>query len=89
MANRQLTKAELQEVVAPLLTSVRARLVKLSGGDPALLWALRRKHAKELTYDERSPALGQKVCALPSTDLSQHNPEPNRVDLKTSTDPQQ
>jgi hypothetical protein len=52
--NRQLTKEERLELFAPLLEQVRLDLAKLSNGDPALLWALRRKLFKELTYDERS-----------------------------------
>ena len=53
MPNRQLTDAERATLFAPLITEVRDRLEALSGGDPALLWALRRKLAKELSYDER------------------------------------
>src|SRR5207249_2365341 len=40
-------------VFRPILEEVRARLSGASGGDRQLLWALRRKLAKELTYDER------------------------------------
>lgn len=54
MANRQLTQDELQRLAQPLLLDVRRRLQELSSGDPALLFALRRKLYKELTYDERS-----------------------------------
>jgi hypothetical protein len=53
MANRQLTGEELEALAAPLLNEVRARLVTLSAGDTQLLWALRRKLAKKLGYDER------------------------------------
>jgi len=53
MPNRQLTAQELADLFAPLIADVRARLVKLSGGDANLLFALRRKLAKELSYDER------------------------------------
>src|SRR4051794_35692787 len=53
MPNRQLTDAERATLFAPLIAEVRARLDVLSGGDTALLWALRRKLAKELSYDER------------------------------------
>ena len=53
MANRQLTQEELVQMFRPILEEVRARLRDASGGDPQLLWALRRKLAKELTYDER------------------------------------
>ena len=54
MPNRQLSSIELDTLFRPLLASVRGRLGELSAGDEALLWALRRKLAKELTYDERS-----------------------------------
>jgi hypothetical protein len=52
MANRNLSEVELGRV-NQLLCSIRARLDRLSNGDPALLWAYRRKIYKELTYDER------------------------------------
>src|SRR5437867_6393153 len=53
MPNRRLTDEELQRLAAPLLREVRAKLEQLSEGDESLLWALRRKLAKELSYDER------------------------------------
>ncbi len=53
MANRQLTKEELDRLFSPLLEEVRSKLVALSAEDDELLWALRRKLFKELTYDER------------------------------------
>lgn len=53
MANRQLTELELR-LANQLLAEVRSRLVELSGDDAALLFAYRRKIAKELIYDERS-----------------------------------
>lgn len=52
MPNRRLSEAELA-VANKLLSSIRKRLATLSAGDPDLLFALRRKVAKELTYDER------------------------------------
>lgn len=52
MPNRRLTVDELSKVRV-LLDSVRAQLEALSDGDPALLFAYRRKVYKELTYDER------------------------------------
>jgi len=54
MPNRQLTKDELKQLAYPLLASVRKMLEELSRGDAELLWALRRKITKELSYDERS-----------------------------------
>lgn len=53
MPNRQLSQAEIEKLFAPLLAEVRIRLAELSDGDEDLLWALRRKLFKELTYDER------------------------------------
>lgn len=50
---RKLTDEERGRVL-PLLEQVRQALKDLSGNDPELLFAYRRKLAKELTYDERS-----------------------------------
>jgi DNA repair exonuclease SbcCD ATPase subunit len=54
MANRNLTPSELEALFRPLMADVRAKLTQLSKGDAELLWALRRKLSKDLTYDERS-----------------------------------
>jgi ribosomal protein L44E len=59
--NRNLSVRELADVFAPLLADVRSRLVLLAGGDDALHWALRRKLAKELTYDERSKPMQRRA----------------------------
>jgi ribosomal protein L44E len=56
-----LTAEELENLFAPLLTDVRARLRSLSGDDPSLLFALRRKLYKELSYDERGKPMQRKV----------------------------
>jgi UTP:GlnB (protein PII) uridylyltransferase len=61
MPNRQLTKNELDSVFAPLLSDVRARLQTISNGDDELLFALRRKLAKELSYDERGKPMQRKL----------------------------
>ena len=53
MGNRQLSTEEIQKVFKPLIDEIRQSLTTLSGGDQGLLWALRRKLFKELTYDER------------------------------------
>lgn len=53
MANRQLSESELANVLEPLLHHVRTSLERAAGGDDDFHWALRRKLAKELTYDER------------------------------------
>ena len=63
MPNRNLTSAELVNANA-LLAELRERMIFLSGGDQALLFAYRRKIAKELGYDERSkPAVRKRVKA--------------------------
>lgn len=63
MPNRILDPDELA-LANQLLRAVRAKLKKLSGGDPELLFAFRRKVAKELTYDERSkPAARRRLNA--------------------------
>jgi hypothetical protein len=53
MANRKLSDEELEKA-RKLLGEVRESLAGLSGGDSALLFAYRRKLAKELGYDERN-----------------------------------
>lgn len=57
LPNRQLSKDELDMLFSPLITEVRKRLVEQSGGNEDLLWALRRKLSKELSYDERGKPL--------------------------------
>lgn len=52
MANPQLSAEQLQQANA-ILESLRKRLRNVANGDPAFHWALRRKIAKELVYDER------------------------------------
>ena len=64
MANRQLSADELKHLAAPLLESVRKRLLELSGGDSDLHFALRRKLAKELGYDERGKPMARKALKL-------------------------
>lgn len=53
MPNPTLTKEQLV-LANELLASVRSDLARLAGDDLALLFAMRRKIAKELVYDERS-----------------------------------
>jgi hypothetical protein len=60
MANPQLT-AEQLNVANLLLADIRSRLEELSGSDPELLFALRRKVAKELGYDERSKPMARRA----------------------------
>jgi RNA polymerase-binding transcription factor DksA len=64
MANRNLTLEELEKA-NELLRETRARLTALAGDDADLLFAYRRKIAKELSYDERSkPLVRRKLKAL-------------------------
>jgi hypothetical protein len=64
MPNRNLTPDELN-LANQLLADIRARLCALAGDDPLLLFAYRRKIAKELQYDERGkPSLRGKLKAL-------------------------
>ncbi len=52
-----------------MIAEVRQRLADLSGGDADVLWALRRKLYKELTYDERGkPAQRRKLKELKRID---------------------
>lgn len=53
MSNPRLTPEQLK-LARVLLVEIRERLRALSDGDPELLFAYRRKIAKELAYDERS-----------------------------------
>ena len=65
MANPQLTKEQRDLLFVPLFVGIKAELHRLSDGDAHLMWALRRKLAKELGYLERStPAARNKLKAL-------------------------
>ena len=59
MPNRTLTPSEL-ELARALLKDIRERLSVLSGGDAELLFAYRRKIAKELGYNERSGPMARR-----------------------------
>jgi hypothetical protein len=62
MANPQLTSTQREQLFAPLFDQVKKKLARLSDGDPRLLWALRRKLAKQLIYLERStPAFRKRL----------------------------
>ncbi|HEY8085796.1 MAG TPA: hypothetical protein VIE69_09370 [Methylophilaceae bacterium] len=63
--NPQLTKEQREETFAPLFERVVSDLKNCSGNDARVMWALRRKLAKELVYLERStPAARNKLKAL-------------------------
>jgi hypothetical protein len=59
MPNRNLSPDEL-ELANNLLGEIRDRLGKLAGGDKLLLFAFRRKIAKELVYDERGKPMARR-----------------------------
>jgi len=61
MPNRTLTAAELAKLARPLLAEIRDKLNGLSGGDSQLLFALRRKIYKELSFDERGTPMKRKL----------------------------
>lgn len=64
MPNRNLDTEELKNA-NDLLTQIREKLTSLANGDPHLLFAYRRKIAKELQYDERGkPGARGKLKAL-------------------------
>jgi len=60
MPNRQLTATEL-ETANVLLAEIRDKLDALSHGDSELLFAYRRKIAKQLVYDERSSPMARRA----------------------------
>jgi hypothetical protein len=64
MPNKNLTSDELKHA-SELLKDIREQLTSLAAGDPLLLFAYRRKIAKELGYDERGkPNTRGKLKAL-------------------------
>ena len=65
MTNPQLTNEQRLLLFAPLFECVKSELQRLSEGDAQLMWALRRKLAKELVYLERStPAERTRLKAM-------------------------
>ncbi len=92
MANRQLTSEELTNLFRPLMSEVRSKLASLSGGELELLWALRRKLAKELSYDERGKPMQRRElkarkrgeqgnkCAICGRELPEKNVVLDRID---------
>lgn len=85
MPNRILTEDERKELFLPFIDEVRRRLEELSEGNQDLLWALRRKLYKTLTYDERDNptnrrilkqvkrAIQQNMCATCGKSLPEKN----------------
>jgi UTP:GlnB (protein PII) uridylyltransferase len=84
MLSRNLTAYELPKANA-LLNDIRARLTDLAAGDAALLFAYRRKIARELSYDERGKPMHRRalkawkigeqggMCAICSKELAETN----------------
>ncbi len=91
MTNPRLTKEQREQLFVPLFERVKADVQQMSGGDPRVLWALRRKLAKELIYLERSTPSARKklkalkwaaqkgLCALCGEDMPQKNSELDRL----------
>src|SRR6267143_1926118 len=64
MPNRNLSATELENANR-LLADIRERLLSLAADDQALLFAYRRKIAKELGYDERrKPMVRRRIKEL-------------------------
>ena len=72
MPNRQLTPGELESLFRPLYAEVNLRLSQLAAGDAELLWALRRKLAKELSYQERGKPMLRRALKMKKR-LEQNN----------------
>jgi UTP:GlnB (protein PII) uridylyltransferase len=84
MPSRNLTAYELPKANA-LLNDIRARLTELAAGDAALLFAYRRKIARELGYDKRGKPMHRRAlkarkmgeqggrCAICSKELPEKN----------------
>ena len=74
------------------MAGVRESLQQLSSGDAELLWALRRKLTKGLSYDERGKPMHRKVlkaqkrgeqrnlCARCSSELPEKNAVLDRIE---------
>jgi len=100
LPNRQLTAQELADLFVPLIEDVRRKLVALTGGDDGSLFALRRKLAEELSYDERGTPTernnlkafkrGQQgnQCARSSNELPQENVVLDRIEAMKGYTPE-
>lgn len=63
MPNRNLSAAELVQANG-ILDRLRDEMAAVANGDQELLFALRRKVAKELSYDERSKPMERRKLKL-------------------------
>ena len=94
MPNPQLSEEQRKELFAPLLEMVVQRLEQLSNDDPDLLFALRRKLYKELSYLERGTPMSRKIlkavkraeqgglCAVCQMELPESYAELDRIEAK-------
>lgn len=92
MPNPRLTAQQRDELFKPLFENVTAELHRLSNGDPKVLWALRRKLAKELIYLERGRPVDRRklqnqkftdqqgLCAICGKPLPERGAELDRFD---------
>ena len=92
MPNPTLTEEQRQNLFRPLFHKLKAELNELAAGDPALLFALRRKLVKELGYLEKGPPAHRKklkatmwkkqngLCALCGKDMPEKGSELDRFE---------
>jgi hypothetical protein len=99
MANPQLTKEQREKIFAPLFVKTKAELERLSAGNDDLLFALRRKLAKDLGYLERDGPAKRKqlkrkkrmeqngLCAICAKPLPEKGAELDRFEAKLGYTP--
>lgn len=92
MPNPLLTAEQRKTLFSPFFQKTKDELERLAGGDSRILWALRRKLAKELIYLERStPAARTKlkmkkwveqkgICPICDKPLPKKNAELDRTE---------
>jgi hypothetical protein len=71
MTNPQLTSLQRETLFEPLFALIKSEFERLAAGDPKILWALRRKVTKELSYLERGDP--QKRHALKHRKMREQN----------------
>jgi len=64
MSNPRLTPEQRETLFQPLFNKIKADLEQLSGCDANVLWALRRKIAKELIYLERGRPIDRRKLQI-------------------------
>lgn len=92
MAGPRLTDEQRAKLFEPLFKRVKQDLQRASAGNKDVLWALRRKLAKELTYLERSTPMERRLlkalmygkqngkCAICKKGMERKNSELDRLD---------